>query len=240
MPTVAAKRAREDSSERQEVEKTTLKEKRLSLSETAARAGVVTMVRAEDETGAPQTLTEKRKKKTPKEYRQDGPKIKENPEITAIEKKKFKEMFLTDKSRLDKRQTSFNRPQNFLLIIEDNVHSKDSTKSATGGKLMAYGRGDLKDMFMRGGLKYNASDFYMHANTTDFKEEVVKESPEVMKVAPGVEDKVPENRKKAAEKESRTLSKYDLYLEAGRREAKAAASRREAEAGSSSSDSSFL
>ena len=149
-------------------------------------------------------------------------------------------MFLTDKSRLDKRQTSFNRPQNFLLIIEDNVHSKDSTKSATGGKLMAYGRGDLKDMFMRGGLKYNASDFYMHANTTDFKEEVVKESPEVIQVAPGVEDKVPENRKKAAEKESRTLSKYDLYLEAGRREAKAAASRREAEAGSSSSDSSFL
>ena len=122
MPTVAAKRAREDSSERQEVEKTTLKEKRLSLSETAARAGVVTMVRAEDETGAPQTLTEKRKKKTPKEYRQDGPKIKENPEITAIEKKKFKEMFLTDKSRLDKRQTSFNRPQNLFVLINISLH----------------------------------------------------------------------------------------------------------------------
>ena len=51
------------------------------------------------------------------------------------------------------------------------------------------------------------------------------------KVAPGVVDKVPENGKTAAEKESRPLSKYDLYLEA---------SRREAEAGSSSSDSSFL
>ena len=50
-------------------------------------------------------------------------------------------------------------------------------------------------------MKYNASDFYMHANTTDFKEEVVNESPEVIKVAPGVEDKVPENRKTAAEKE---------------------------------------
>ena len=70
-----------------------MNEKVLSWSETAARAGVVTMVRAEDETGAPQTLTEKRKKKTPKEYRQDGPKIKENPEITAIEKKSLRKCF---------------------------------------------------------------------------------------------------------------------------------------------------
>ena len=109
MPTVAAKRAREHSSEtsskeRQEVEKTTVNEKVLSWSETAARAGVITMVRgtAEDETGAAQTMTQKRKKKTPKEYRQDVPKIKENPEITAIEKKKFKEMFLTVNQDLTK------------------------------------------------------------------------------------------------------------------------------------------
>ena len=40
---------------------------------------------AEEESGVPQTMTQKRKKKTPKEYRQNGP--KENPEITAIEKK---------------------------------------------------------------------------------------------------------------------------------------------------------
>ena len=57
---------------------------------------------AEDETDAAQTLTEKREKKTPKEYRQDGLKIKENPEITAIEKKKFKEMFLTVNQDLTK------------------------------------------------------------------------------------------------------------------------------------------
>ena len=112
MPTVAAKRAREHSSEtsskeRQEVEKTTEKEKKiesahdpvnekvLSWSETAARAGVITMVRgtAEDETGAAQTLTQKRKKKTPKEYRQDGPKIKENSEITAMAKKSLRKCF---------------------------------------------------------------------------------------------------------------------------------------------------
>ena len=81
-----------------------MNEKVLSWSETAARAGVITMVRgtAEDETGAAQTLTQKRKKKTPKKYRQDGPKIKENPEITAIEKKKFKEMFLTVNQDLTK------------------------------------------------------------------------------------------------------------------------------------------
>ena len=82
MPTVAAKRAREHSSERsrkerQEVEKTTEKEKKiesvhdpvnekvLSWSETAARAGVITMVRgtAEDETGAAQTLTQRERKR---------------------------------------------------------------------------------------------------------------------------------------------------------------------------------
>ena len=101
-----------------------MNEKVLSWSETAARAGVITMVRgtAEDETGAAQTLTEKRKKKTPKKYRQDGPKIKENPEITAIEKKKLREMFLTDKSRLDKGQTSFNRPQNLFVLINISLH----------------------------------------------------------------------------------------------------------------------
>ena len=36
------------------------------------------------------------------------PKLAKNQEITAADKKKFKEMFLTDKSRLDKRQPTFN------------------------------------------------------------------------------------------------------------------------------------
>ena len=52
----------------------------------------------------------------------------------------FKESFNTDKSRLEKRQSKYKRPQNFLLIVEDNVHSKDSGKSETGGKLMVYSR----------------------------------------------------------------------------------------------------
>ena len=81
-------------------------------------------------------------------------------------------MFLTDKSRLDKRQPTFNRERNFILIMEDSIHSKHS-KSATGGKLMVFGRGDLMKNFLNEGIIYNADDFYVHANTADFEEEVI-------------------------------------------------------------------
>ena len=82
-------------------------------------------------------------------------------------------MFLTDKSRLDKRQPTFNREKNFIIIMEDNIHSKHSSKSATGGKLMVFGRGDLMEKFFSEGIKYNVEDYFMHANTADFEEQVV-------------------------------------------------------------------
>ena len=84
----------------------------------------------------------------------------------------FKESFNTDKSRLEKRQSKYKRPQNFLLIVEDNVHSKDSGKSETGGKLMVYSRGTIKNKFLGEGIKYNDQEFYMHANTTDFTRDI--------------------------------------------------------------------
>ena len=151
-----------------------MNEKVLSWTETAARAGVLTMVTNQEEPNVVEPMQDQEKKrKTPKEYRLAPPKIAKNREITAADKKKFKEMFLTDKSRLDKRQPTFNREKNFTIIMEDNIHSKHSSKSATGGKLMVFGRGDLMEKFFSEGIKYNVEDYFMHANTADFEEQVV-------------------------------------------------------------------
>ena len=117
-----------------------VKKKVLSWMETAKAAGVVTMVAQTIEEDFTNTMPLTKKKKTAKEYRQASPKVKENLKITPSDKKMFKESFNTDKSRLEKKQSKYKRPQNFLLIVEDNVHSKDSGKSETGGKLMVYSR----------------------------------------------------------------------------------------------------
>ena len=88
-----------------------MNEKVLSWTETA-RARVLTMVTNQEEPNVVEPMQEQdqeKKRKTPKEYRLAPPKIAKNWEITAADKKKFKEMFLTDKSRLDKRQPTFNR-----------------------------------------------------------------------------------------------------------------------------------
>ena len=119
-------------------------ERVLSWRETAARAGVVTMVTSQEDES---NFVEPMQPQTPEEYRLAPPKLAKNHEITAADKKKFKEMFLTDKSRLDKRQPTFHRERNFILIMEDSIHSKHS-KSATGGKLMVFGRGDIMKNFL--------------------------------------------------------------------------------------------
>ena len=196
MLTLAAKRAREHSSEtssskeRQEVEKTTVHEKEkkkesvredpvnenekvLSWMETAARAGVITMVTrtAEEESGVPQTMTQKTKKKTPKEYRTEAPKRKaDGAALTNSEKKMFKEAFNTDKARLAKRQVKFNRAANFLILVEDNIHEG---AALTAGKIMAFGMGPLKERFLSEGVRFDPRDFYMHANTHDFTREIL-------------------------------------------------------------------
>ena len=73
-------------------------------------AGVVTMVTNQEEESnvVEPTQPHGKKRKTPKQYRLAPPKLAKNREITAADKKKFKEMFLTDKSRFHKRQPTFN------------------------------------------------------------------------------------------------------------------------------------
>ena len=89
----------------------------------------------------------------------------------------FKETFNTDKSRLDKRQTKLNLPQDFAIIMLDNVHKVDSdgkSKSKTAGKSMVYAKGTCKDKFLGDGIKYSKDQFYVHKNNYDFEEEVIK------------------------------------------------------------------
>ena len=38
---------------------------------------------------------------------------------------------------------------------------------------MVFGRGDLMEKFFSEGIKYNVEDYFMHANTADFEEQVV-------------------------------------------------------------------
>ena len=67
-----------------------MNEKVLSWTETAARAGVLTMVTNQEEPNVVEPMQDQEKKrKTPKEYRLAPPKIAKNREITAADKKKF-------------------------------------------------------------------------------------------------------------------------------------------------------
>ena len=169
--------------------------------ETAAAAGVVTMVREdvrEEETPLSHlNLAEKSlKKKTPLQYRKEEPKLKNSAKpLTMAEKKLFKEAFLTDKARLFKRQTKYKKERNFIVIVEDNVLGKGAQ---TNGKLMVYGCGSIKERFMTNGIKFNSEEFYMHANHTDFQEESVRKTKSVLEAEKS--EKAPNKRKNVAEK----------------------------------------
>ena len=128
---------------------------------------------AEDETNIG-----KRKKKTPKEYRMEAPKMYNNlksglsKKISKNNRKMFKESWNTDKSRLQKRQPKFDRRQNFLVLMEDNIHEQGHDNSAkSAGKVMAFGMGPLKEKFISGNLKFNNSDYIIHKNAHDFTPE---------------------------------------------------------------------
>ena len=112
-------------------------------------------------------VEENNKKKTPHQYRTEAVRIKTRNELSASQKKNFKECFNTDKSRLDKRQAQHSRSPNFLLILEDNVNSAE----CTSGKMMVYGKGSIAQQFLYEGIKFSKDDFYLHKRATDFLED---------------------------------------------------------------------
>ena len=100
---------------------------------------------------------------------------------------------------------------------------------------MVFGRRYLMKNFLNEEIIYNADDFYVHANTADFEEEVLNKisepangggegdhrvgaKPDLEKVA-----KRAKHQKKIPEA-SRPLTKYDLYLRASQENAKTSSS----------------
>ena len=126
--------------------------------------------------------------------------------ITDSEKKMFKEFFNTDKARLQKRQAKYNKPANFLLLVEDNVHQAGPGGAGTAGKIMAYGQGALLDKYLGNGVKYDQTDSFLHKNIFDFQRK------EVANTAPVVE--VPQLGGTISRASQPTKSKYELHLEA--------------------------
>jgi hypothetical protein len=110
----------------------------------------------------------KDKRKTPKQSRTEVAKIMAETKVSESNKKTFKEAFNTDKSRMEKRQTKYSRPQNFLIIMEDNINSA----ACTSGKLMVYGKGAVSDKFFSQGLKFNNTDYFVHKNTHNFEQDI--------------------------------------------------------------------
>ena len=121
-------------------------------------------------------VTATSKKKTPKERRSSEVTVNKG-KISVHQKRNFKENFNTDKTRLEKRQLKLDRPQDFLLLVKDNIH-EDGGGSKTAGKYMVCGKGAAKDMFLNGGIAYSREGFYMHENNTDFTEEIVEKDAE--------------------------------------------------------------
>ena len=114
--------------------------------------------------------------------------------ISNSNKKMFKESWNTDKARFDKRQVKYNKPQNFLLILEDNVHQASQEQNArSAGKLMVHGKGTIKENFLK--VKYDTLNYIMHANAHNFEvEEVGEESDDGERKQQGESKKIKESK----------------------------------------------
>ena len=88
--------------------------------------------------------------------------------ISNSNKKMFTESWNTDKARFEKRQVKYNKPQNFLLFMEDNIHQAGQEQSARSvGKLMVYGKGTIKENFLNDGIKYDTLNYIINSQSDD-------------------------------------------------------------------------
>ena len=67
---------------------------------------------------------------------------------------------------------------------------------------MVYGRGAIKDNFLKDGIKYNALNFVMHANAHNFAVENVDDDQDVVQETRSVKKK---NKKGKKTKKSKTV-----------------------------------
>ena len=147
--------------------------------------------------------------------------VKSEDTISNVNKKTFKEAFNADKARLDKRQAKYSKPQNFLLILEDNINSA----VCTSGKLMVYGKGDIAQKFFNDGINYEKDKFYIHKNVHNFEEETQvkddkakettkeKEIPMMPKESTKEKAKVTPKEMAKEKPKEKPLTKYDEFLQ---------------------------
>ena len=171
---------------------------------------------SDDPEGTAKEESSKKKKKTPLQYRTMQPKRMAEETISSSNKKMFKEAWNTDKSRMEKRQVKYNKPQNFLLILEDNIHQSGHDHGAkTAGKLMVYGKGPIREKFLKTGIQYNPCEYVMHANAHNFEVDNVKVDAEDVGEVEGVKeddrDMTTQTEKTLEKNQKRSKERNPLY-----------------------------
>ena len=59
----------------------------------------------------------------------------------------------------------------FLLIMKNNLQDPNvANPSKMAGKYMAFGKGDLSDLFFSSGIKFEANKMYKFANNFNYDE----------------------------------------------------------------------
>ena len=94
----------------------------------------------------------KKKRKTAKEVRQAKP----NPKVrtTARSHQNFRDRYLTIKKQVDVLQPDHGVEQDFLFAVNNNLQDPNVRGAdSTAGKWMVYGRGELMEKFLGGGIK---------------------------------------------------------------------------------------
>ena len=83
----------------------------------------------------------------------------------------FKAQFLTLKKRISLLQMEVGTEPDFLLIMKNNLQDPNvANPSKMAGKYMAFGKGDLSDLFFHVRIKFGANKMYKFANNFNYDE----------------------------------------------------------------------
>ena len=108
----------------------------------------------------------------------------------------------------------------FLLIMKNNLQDPNvANPSKMAGKYMAFGKGNLSDLFFSSGIKFEANKMYKFANNFNYDEESSEtvEPQAEAEIQESTNDEIAresDNRPKAAQdhsKKARTLPKTGCY-----------------------------
>ena len=97
--------------------------------------------------------------------------VKNSSRKTKTSLNAFKAQFLTLKKRISALQMEVGTEPDFLLIMKNNLQDpKVANPSKMAGKYMAFGKGDLSDLFFHVRIKFGANKMYKFANNFNYDE----------------------------------------------------------------------